>query len=943
MVRNLANFLFALRRMRFLCGVVNPHSLSAVLISLMISSLGAAPPLRHPNTTISLPGEPPASVLSLESAFGLTFSNPVQIATAPGDTQRLWICEKAGDIELIPDVSTEPPIGTTFLDLDGVINARPQETFRSFGEEGLLSVAFHPDYATDGRFYTVYDVDVGGVRSQRLSCWTDPNPADNSGAGAIERVLIEMSNEKSNHNGGDLAFGPDGYLYMSWGDEGDQNDARNNSQFIDKDFWSSIIRIDVDLEPEDYTGNDGTGGDDANIAPNAHPAIVLHDGNPLYEVPADNPWLGATSFNGVAVDPGAVRTEFFAVGLRNPWRFSFDLLTGHLWVGDVGQGLWEEVSIVAKGSNHGWAWREGDQPGSKSGQLINGASENNAILTNPIWDYPHGSGQFAGNSVTGGFVYRGNRVPSLYGQYIFADYVKGHIWALDPAVPNPSGGNGVERIAGEGGIVAFGRDPSNGDVLLVDYQGPIHRLVASPVVGDFPQTLSATGFFADLTSLTPENGIVAYAPNLTFWSDFAEKSRWFVIKNTVDLIGYSEDDPWTFPEGMIWAKHFEMPVEWETFDRTINGAQVTDRRPVPGSARRRVETRFLVKTGGGSYGVSYRWDNITSGPQAEADLADLKGENFDIDISIDAVATTVPWEIPAQSSCLICHDPLAGHALSFNTRQLNAPGSIDSVQGNFVSLLAAAGYLNASPGAPVVLPRHVRPDETNYSLYARARSYLDVNCAYCHQSGGTGGGTWDGQARLTLNQTGMINGIAASAIHSGDLLVVPGDIDKSIIYNRTATANGYSRMPPLGSSEIDLEGIELLGDWIGEELQASLTFPQWRIVHFGDGISPEGEPLADPDRDGVTNQTEWLTNTNPNDWGSFWKPEIRREGSAVKIEFAGLSNTGVMAQRSFDLQNWFRWEIPDNDGVPLDPSGNHILSGPIPETREFFRLELREE
>ncbi len=213
--------------------------------------------------------------------------------------------------------------------------------------------------------------------------------------------------------GGDLEFGPDGYLYMSWGDEGNQNDSRNNGQVIDKDFWSSITRMDVDLEPEDYSPSDGTGGDDSNLPPNDHPAIVLRSGAPLYEVPSDNPWVGATTFNGVAVDPTEVRTEFFAVGFRNPWRFSFDKVTGELWAGDVGQGAWEEVAVIDFGSNHGWAWREGKQSGPKNGNLINGASQTSATLIDPEWDYGHGSGEFQGNSVTGGVVYRGTGIPEL--------------------------------------------------------------------------------------------------------------------------------------------------------------------------------------------------------------------------------------------------------------------------------------------------------------------------------------------------------------------------------------------------------------------------------------------------------------------------------------------------------------------------------------------------
>ena len=264
--------------------------------------VGLAGP-RVPNTTITMPPTAPASVIEVENAFtGLSFSAPLCLRSPDGDTQRLFVCEKSGDLELISDVTAATPSKTVFLNVDQIVTDRG-ETFRTSSEMGLLAVAFHPDYATNGYFFTIYNVRVGGIDYQRLSRWHDPNISDTVADPNSEEILIEMRDDATNHNGGDLHFGPDGYLYASWGDEGNQNDFLNNGQFLDKDFWSSITRIDVDLEPEDYTVNDGTGSDDNNVRPNTHAAVKLVGGNPLYEIPSDNPWVGATSFNGVSVSP----------------------------------------------------------------------------------------------------------------------------------------------------------------------------------------------------------------------------------------------------------------------------------------------------------------------------------------------------------------------------------------------------------------------------------------------------------------------------------------------------------------------------------------------------------------------------------------------------------------------------------------------------------------
>ena len=193
-----------------------------------------------------------------------------------------------------------------------------------------------------------------------------------------------------------------------------------------------------------------------------------------------------------------------------------------LWIGDVGQGAREEVTIATIGSNHGWAWFEGFVNGPKFNNTINGATRTGGTFTDPVYDYTRGNGQLQGNSITGGIVYRGTNIPGLTGKYIFCDYATGNIWSLERT--ETPGDPDVERIAGEGGIAGFGPDPSNGDILLADLNnGLIQRLVARDVDPSFPDTLTATGIFSDLANLTPNPGVVPYGVNLPFWSDHAFK------------------------------------------------------------------------------------------------------------------------------------------------------------------------------------------------------------------------------------------------------------------------------------------------------------------------------------------------------------------------------------------------------------------------------------
>ncbi len=729
--------------------------------------------LRVANGAFNVPGAPPPTAIAVANAFsGLTFSQPVCMASPPDDTQRLFVCEKTGVLKLIPNVTAATPTQSVFLNLPTLLTSRG-ESLNAGGEQGLLGLAFHPSYAVNRYFYIFYSVTRSGATYQRVSRFTtqvgNPNAADTSS----ERILLEQFDEASNHNGGGLAFGPDGYLYISVGDEGGGDDTYNNSQRINRDFFSGMLRIDVDKKA-------------GSLNPNNHAAVLRDAGVARYAVPPDNPYVGATSFNGVAITPASVRTELWAVGLRNPWRFSFDPATGDLWCADVGQNAYEEIDLLTRGGNYGWAYREAVHAGPKTPPF--GFSS-----IDPIYEYPHGSGTFQGNSVTGGIVYRGAKISSLVGAYVFADYSSGNIWALRYDATTVQ----IERIAGYSSLVAFAPDPSNGDVLMASiYEGTIRRLVSTPAVGAYPQTLSATGVFADLSDLAPNPGLLPYEPNLAFWSDFAAKRRWFAMPDAASRMTWFREGPWTLPTGMLWVKHFDL--------ETTRGNPATSKR---------IETRVLVKTAAGAYGVSYRWNDA----QTDATLVADEGVTFPVNIVDNGVPLIQNWQIPSRANCVTCHNTQAGSTLSFNTRQLNRANTMNGFSGNQIDLLSGGGYFANLPEPTISLPRHARPDETTQPVEDRARSYLAVNCAYCHMDGGTAPTAWDGRPELNLAQTGLINGSATSnGGNPANKLIVPGDPAHSIVLSRISLTNGFTRMPPLASNELDAVDISLITNWINQ-------------------------------------------------------------------------------------------------------------------------------
>ncbi|HZH02147.1 MAG TPA: PQQ-dependent sugar dehydrogenase [Myxococcaceae bacterium] len=657
----------------------------------------------------------------LEPAFlNLAFEQPVLFLHEPERTSPLYVVEKVGAVRRFEGANGTGQ-SELYLDLRNIVETP--------SESGLLGLAFHPDHARNGYLYVSYnDNGLRGLRSV-ISRFTVPTPGGLPDRQS-ERVLMTVDQPFDNHKGGNIAFGPDGYLYIGFGDGGSGGDPGNRAQNVET-LLGKFLRIDVNV-PDTADG-------------------------PRYAIPADNPFAR-----------GGGLPEIYAIGFRNPWRWSFDRGTGELWVGEVGQGQREEVDKVVLGGNYGWKCKEGfvDYDVSESCQ--------GKALLDPVVDY----GRDEGYSITGGHVYRGGALPSLIGKFIFGDYGSGDIWA----VTSDAKGKAIKTKLADTDlkISSFGEGP-DGEIYVVDIEsGKLFKLVppadAEPAA-PFPARLSLTGCVDPADPQVPAAGLIPYEVNAPLWSDGSEKQRWMALPDGATAT-VGEGGDFQFPNGTVLMKTFRL-----------------EGRPV--------ETRLFMRHPDGVWaGYSYEWNAALT----DAELLPAG--------KTKAVGAQT-WVYPSRSQCLTCHTEAAGKSLGLEVGQLNRTFAYpDGQPYNQLATLEHIGLLSAPLGPPAALTRYPEPSGAE-SLEGRARAYLHSNCAGCHRPEGTTQASIDLRFATPLSDTQTCDespgkgylGLADARI------LAPGAPERSVMSARIRALDAH-RMPPLGSRVQHATGAELVDAWI---------------------------------------------------------------------------------------------------------------------------------
>jgi len=704
------------------------------------STPAPAPPLnpasgldqRPSNTTCLAPSRTSGSVtIGVQRVFpSLSFTQPVGLMQAPGDATRWFVIEQGGFVRVF-DNNPAVPVTSPFVDISGRVT--------SGGETGLLGMAFHPNFPTDPRVFLSY-TSSGALRS-RISEFTTPDGGMTLNPNS-ERIILTVDQPESNHNGGGIAFGSDDFLYIGLGDGGggnDQHGAIGNGQLLTT-LLGKFLRIDIE-------GTTGTF---------------------LYRIPSGatgNPFAGnalcGTNGTGTQNCP-----EIYAIGFRNPWRWSFDRQSSELWVGDVGQNAIEEVSRVTRGGNYGWRCFEG----TRSTGLACGSPANPLP---PVAEY----GRTVGTTVTGGYVYRGAAIPGLVGRYVFGDFGSGRLWHI-PSDTQPT----MTMTTGfDSGLnpSSFG-EGDDGELYVVDYGGGLYRVTGTTTGGSGVATqLSATGCVNSANPSQPASGLIPYIPNAAFWSDGAAKERWIGLPNGQDItVGIDGD--WDFPNGTVLVKNFRL------------GNQL-------------VETRHFMRHPDGVWaGYTYEWN----------------AQQTDATLVVGGKQTTVAgqtWIFPSEAQCLQCHTAAAGRSLGLENLQLAHPITYPQTGRNAHQLvtLNAINVLSPPLASPTTLTPYPDPSGSTGTLSERARSYLHTNCAGCHRAGGPTPSNMDLRYATALMSTNAcdVNPQLGDLGIANARLIAPGDAGRSVLVARMnrRDANG---MPPIASAQVDAAGLMLIGDWI---------------------------------------------------------------------------------------------------------------------------------
>ncbi len=596
------------------------------------------------------------------------------------------------------------------------------------------------------------------------------------------KLIIEWPSD--GHNGGDLAFGNDGMLYVSAGDGTSDSDTARNGQNLST-LAGSLLRIDVkhtspgdspSREPNDvdHTLSHDSPSREPSTPPTTAPEQLA------YRIPADNPFVNSPNARG----------EIWAYGLRNPWRISFDAQSNQLWVGNNGQDLWESVYLVERGANYGWSINESNHP------FHTQQDHGPVAISQATVEHHHSQAR----SLTGGHVYHGTEFPELRGAYVYGDYSTGNIWAVRHTGEQIDFQQQIARSRVQ--IIDFGFD-SQGELLIADHAGGIYRLArnASEVTVDFPRRLSQTGLFRDVASELPAEGVIPYSINSPLWSDGAIKKRWLAVPGS-ETVSFTPRGSWDFPEGSVLVKSFAFPT-------------------AEAGVSRMVETRLLAKQQGEWFGYSYRWN----ADQSDAELIEDEGRDEKLDWVVEqGRGVDIRWRYPSRTECMVCHSRAAKFVLGLSAEQMHRTQAYPNEDGKAIDApqlqtLAQLGLFGDTWEAPEEARSEtlVDPYDTDQDIDARARSYLHTNCSSCHVAAG------GGNSKIVLDfftPLEKMNLLDADPLHgslriAGAKLVRASAPEQSILHARLAH-RGPGQMPPLATNRVDSDAVELIRQWIAK-------------------------------------------------------------------------------------------------------------------------------
>ncbi|MEO9892434.1 Ig-like domain-containing protein [Aurantibacter sp.] len=772
----------------------NLRSVALLLLSIILMS--AVPFIFGPGLTKAEPigkylnGNFPGSLpqgLPYQPVFpNITFDSPLTFNDVP-NSNKIIIGQRDGKIFWF-DKDPNVAVKNSMIDLS--------EKVGLVWDGGFLGLALHPQFGTTGKnyFYVWYSTEdansndfpnsytVQNCDSEEywgnflVLARYEANPNTLNVEPSSEQVMLKLRMYGTTHRGGGLLFGDDGFLYLTTGDQ----TAFKKAQDIINNLDGGVLRLDVDK-------NTTRSHAPIRTMPDDHGYSDEITGNG-YWIPNDNPFLSPTGTN---------FEEYYSMGHRNPHRMTKDRETGELYVGEIGGGRHEEINIVKKGKNYGWPLYEGLYKSTVCVQdLYNSMSHEQPLVAFPRTE---------ANAIIGGYVYRGNEVPELVGKYICADYGSGEeIFTVDIT-------NGTYEQYGNftsTNIISFGEDEDGELYIMKQGVSSLYKVTSKNTgFGSTPQLLSQTGAFSDLTNLTPTDGLIPYDLVESFWSDGAEKKRWMAIPNdgshnaSDEKIKYTDVDDWDFPIGSVLVKHFELPID--------------ERNP---TLTKRLETRFSVKASDGNfYFVTYKWNE----QQTDATLL-TSGLDENIGITkANGSSDTQTWSYPSTIDCVSCHNPTTGGVIGAKSRFLNKdytyPKTGDT--GNQLVTLSHLGILDQAitdvDTNGILTSKSI--DDPTASLDDKARSYLDLNCAYCHRPGTGNRGDFDLRLNLDLVQTGVLT--ASPYIPLGipnEKIVAAGNVSSSILYHRMNSIDPSIKMPPISKNKIDVKAVTLINEWIGQ-------------------------------------------------------------------------------------------------------------------------------